>query len=71
MKAGSLIKMANQIADFFAAMPCREQAVQDMAAHIRRSWEARMLRDLLQHIEKNGDSDLSPLAREVFAKLEA
>ena len=66
MKSANLIKMANQIAAFFEAMPNREQAVKDVAAHIQRNWEPRMRTALLQHVGQHGDVELSPLVREAL-----
>lgn len=69
MKPAKLIKMANQIGAFFEAMPNREQAVKDIAAHIQRNWEPRMRTALLQHISNSGDADLSPTVREALQLL--
>jgi formate dehydrogenase subunit delta len=66
MNSAKLIKMANQIGAFFEAMPNREQAVKDIAAHIQRNWEPRMRTALLQHISSGGDDELSPLVREAL-----
>jgi formate dehydrogenase subunit delta len=66
MNPAKLIKMANQIGDFFEAMPNREQAVKDVAAHIQRSWEPRMRTALQQHIGQNGDAELSVIVREAL-----
>lgn len=66
MNSAKLIKMANQIGAFFEAMPNREQAVKDVAAHIQRNWEPRMRSALLQHIASSGDAELSPMVREAL-----
>jgi formate dehydrogenase subunit delta len=66
MKPAKLIKMANQIGAFFEAMPNREQAVKDIAAHIQRNWEPRMRGALLQHVSSGGDAELSQLVREAL-----
>lgn len=63
MNPSKLIKMANQIAAFFDAMPDREQAAKDVAAHIQRSWEPRMRSALLQYVDEHGDAELSPLVK--------
>ena len=65
MNAEKLIKMANQIGMFFSAMPDREQAVNDTAGHLRRSWEPRMRRELFQHIDDHGTHGLSDILQEV------
>ena len=66
MKPAKLIKMANQIGAFFEAMPNREQAVKDIAAHIQRNWEPRMRAALLQHVDTHGDAELSVMARDAL-----
>jgi formate dehydrogenase subunit delta len=66
MNPANLIKMANQIGAFFEAMPNREQAVKDIAAHIQKNWEPRMRSALLQHVGRSGDIELSPLVREAL-----
>ena len=63
--ADKLIKMANQIGDFFAAMPDREQAMTDIAGHLRRMWEPRMRRALYDHIDHYGTAGLSDIVRDV------
>jgi len=66
MTHANLIKMANQIGAFFEAMPNREQAVKDIAAHIQRNWDPRMRIALQQHISSNGGTELSPMVRDAF-----
>jgi formate dehydrogenase subunit delta len=64
--AEKLIKMANQIGMFFSAMPDRQQAIEDTAGHLRRSWEPRMRLALLAHIDEHGWNGLSDLLQEVI-----
>jgi formate dehydrogenase subunit delta len=66
MKPDKLIKMANQIGAFFDAMPDREQAAKDVAAHIQRNWEPRMRIALLQHVGQNGDAELCAIVRDAL-----
>jgi formate dehydrogenase subunit delta len=63
MDPANLTKMANQIGDFFEAMPDRDQAIRDVASHLQRFWEPRMSRALLDHVAKSGDAELRPLVR--------
>jgi formate dehydrogenase subunit delta len=63
MKPNNLIKMANQIGDFFAAMPDQDQAVKDVATHIKKFWEPSMRAYLLDHIKTSGDEGLKPIVR--------
>ncbi|HMA48451.1 MAG TPA: formate dehydrogenase subunit delta [Magnetospirillaceae bacterium] len=60
-----LIKMANQIGMFFSAMPDRQQAVNDTAGHLRRSWEPRMRRAFFAYIDEHGTHGLSDILIEV------
>ena len=66
MNPANLIKMANQIGAFFEAMPNREQAVKDIAAHIQKNWDPRMRTSLHNHISNCGDVELSPMVREAL-----
>jgi formate dehydrogenase subunit delta len=65
MNPQKLISMANQIGDFFGAMPDRVQAVADIAGHIRRTWDPRMRRELFAHIDAHGANGLSDILQEV------
>jgi formate dehydrogenase subunit delta len=66
MNPANLIRMANQIGAFFEAMPNREQAVKDIAAHILKNWEPRMRSSLHKHIIQCGDAELSPIVRDAL-----
>ena len=50
-----LVKMANQIGDFFEAEPDRQQALQDIATHIKRFWDPRMRKAIIDHLENGGE----------------
>ena len=47
MDAGKLVKMANQIADFFAAEPDAKVGVAGVVNHICKFWEPRMRKAIL------------------------
>ena len=51
MNIDNLIRMVNRIGMFFAAMPDREEAMRDLAQHVRRFWEPRMRTQLFAHID--------------------
>lgn len=55
MHIENLVKMANQIGSFFEAEPDREQAMRDIASHLRRFWEPRMRRAIIAHVEQGGE----------------
>ncbi|MBK9019957.1 MAG: formate dehydrogenase subunit delta [Sulfuritalea sp.] len=69
MKLEKLIAMANQIGAFFEAMPDREQAVADVANHLRRSWEPRMREQILASLGTADEAQLKPLVREALQRL--
>ena len=64
MDVNKLVQMANQIGSFYAGMPDRERALLDIANHIRRFWAPRMRKELLQHVDEQGDTDLVEIVRE-------
>ena len=68
MDVNNLIRMANQIGSFFESMPDREQAIQDIASHIRRFWDPRMRRALLEGLENKSEEALSDIVREALSK---
>lgn len=69
MNRVQLVRMANQIGAFFAAMPDRKQAAQDVASHIQRNWEPRMI-DALQRCAAAGeDGDMSAIVGEALSLL--
>ena len=45
-KIDKLARMANQIGDFYAAMP-ENEATKGAAAHLRRFWTPKMIRELV------------------------
>ena len=55
-----LVKMANQIADFFRLKP-EEQAIDGIADHIKKFWDPRMRTQMAAHLA-NGGEGLNPLA---------
>ncbi len=69
MKLEKLIAMANQIGAFFEAMPDREQAVADVASHLRRTWEPRMREQILASLGTADEKQLKPLVREALRRL--
>jgi formate dehydrogenase subunit delta len=61
MDAQKLIQMANQIGDFFDAMPDHEEALTGIANHLQRFWEPRMRRQLLASLDQGNAADLNPV----------
>lgn len=67
MDVNNLIKMANQIGTFFESMPDRQQALNDIANHIRRFWEPRMRKALLESLDHASAEDMSDIVREALS----
>ena len=62
MQPDKLVRMANQIATFFASQP-ESVRVAGVATHINKFWEPRMRRAFFEHVDKGGDG-LLPLVLE-------
>jgi formate dehydrogenase subunit delta len=69
MNLDKLIRMANQIGDFFEAMPDRDQAVRDVASHLQRTWEPRMRTQLLATLGGADEAKLNPVVRDAVRML--
>jgi formate dehydrogenase subunit delta len=68
MSPDKLIRMANQIADFFrSAEP--QDAPGEIAGHINAFWEPRMRAQLLDHVEAKGQGGLDPLVAIAIAQV--
>lgn len=67
MKADNLIEMANQIGMFFDSLPDRDEALTGIAEHIRKFWEPRMRRTLLNALD--GDAEEAGFTEIVLAAL--
>lgn len=51
MDTNHLVKMANQIGDFFDAWPDRAEAAGEIVNHLRKFWSPCMRSELLQHVD--------------------
>ena len=56
----TLVRMANQIADFFK-IQSETEAVAGTADHIRRFWDPRMRAKMTEHLAHGGEG-LNPIA---------
>ena len=68
MTTNDIVRMANQISDFFQAYP-HDEAVRETANHLRNFWDPRMRAQLFAHLSKGGEG-LSGLALEAARLLE-
>ena len=53
--------MANQIGEFFEAMPDREEALLSISVHLHNFWEPRMRSQLLGYVDAENGKDLKPI----------
>lgn len=70
MHADTLVRMVNDISDFFAPANPAPEAAAEVAGHIKRSWEPRMRRQIVE-IWQAGHADFSPVGRAAVALLAA
>lgn len=68
MSVEHLVRMANDISDFFGSEAQRSVAVDGVANHIRLYWEPRMRRQIHAHLEAGGEG-LGELARAAVRQL--
>jgi formate dehydrogenase subunit delta len=54
MEVDKLIRMANQIGDFFEANPDVEDAKQEIAGHLKKFWNSVMIKSLVAHVQQQG-----------------
>jgi formate dehydrogenase subunit delta len=71
MNMDLLIKMANEIGEFFSGASEPENAPRDVANHIRRYWEPRMRAQMLKYYEERQGAGLTELAKNAVGLLYA
>ncbi|MEY3289220.1 MAG: hypothetical protein RLZZ419_1462 [Pseudomonadota bacterium] len=69
MKIETLVKMANDIGNFFNAESNKEIAAEGISKHILRSWHPKMRREIIAYCKEDG-SALSELAKTAITKLD-
>ena len=69
MSPEKLVYMANQIGKFFAHRP-EEQAVADIADHLRKFWDPRMRQAILDYVGQGGEG-LAPSALKAVLSLKS
>jgi formate dehydrogenase subunit delta len=63
-----LVRMANQIAQFFQSQP-HDEAVAGIADHLRSFWTPKMRRQIADHVAAGG-AGLGPLTLEAVRNLQ-
>ena len=66
-KLDKLVRMANQIGDFYAAMPERE-ATEGAASHLRLYWTPKMIREIIAFSDQ-GHPGLNAIASRAVESL--
>ena len=67
MDIDNLVRMANRIGEFFAAMPDPHEAEAGIAGHLQRFWDPRMRREIVAHVVERGGAGLDSIVREAIA----
>lgn len=70
METENLVKMVNNIGEFFGAEPEKDIGVAGVVDHLKRFWESRMRNAIIQHY-LDGGAGLSDIARAAVARLTA
>jgi formate dehydrogenase subunit delta len=68
MDIENLVKMANDIGNFFTAEPDRAAAIDSVADHLRKFWDPRMRRAIIAHLQSGGVG-LGELSRAAVSRL--
>ena len=70
MKIERLVKMSNDIGNFFNSEPDKEIATEGIKNHLLRSWDPRMRKAIIAYCQEDG-SELSSLVKIAITKLAA
>jgi formate dehydrogenase subunit delta len=62
MNIDLLIKMANEIGEFFAGTGDQTEASKSVAAHLKRYWAPRMRAQIIKYYEERSGAGLSDIA---------
>jgi formate dehydrogenase subunit delta len=54
MTIDTLLRMANDIGDFFGADADRAEAARGVATHMKKFWDPRMREQIIAHYKKGG-----------------
>jgi len=68
MNIDHLVKMANEIGSFFVTANDEDTAAQLIADHLKRFWEPRMRRQIIEHLSRGGEG-LAPAVARAVGKL--
>jgi len=71
MNIDLLIKMTNEIGEFFAGTAEAPEAARAVANHLKRYWEPRMRAQMITYFERRNGAGLTELARSAVALMAA
>jgi formate dehydrogenase subunit delta len=66
-KIDKLVRMANQVGDFFAPMD-KDAATRGVATHLKRFWTPKMIGEIIGYLD-SGQAGLNPSAARAVAAL--
>ena len=69
MSIEHLVRMANDISDYFRSESDRGLAVAGVSDHMKKFWDPRMRRQILSHWHEHGGEGLSELAQAAVVRL--
>ena len=67
----TLVRMANDISNFFNADPDKEIAAEGMRNLLAKSWDVRMRKAIIAHLSEHNGEGLSPLAKTAISRITA
>ncbi|MDA0237920.1 MAG: formate dehydrogenase subunit delta [Proteobacteria bacterium] len=70
MNVSHLVKMVNDISNFFVSEEDKNEAITGVAGHMTRFWDPRMRREIIEYLVNDGGEGLSDLSREAILTLE-
>lgn len=68
MDGSNLVRMANRVADFFESLPDREEAIDEVAAHLHKFWDPRMRAQILSQLDSPDAEEMHALVREALQR---
>lgn len=57
----TLVKMANQIGDFFEVMRDRNKSMEEIVGHLKRTWDPRMRKAFMAHVQEHNGEGLNKI----------
>ena len=70
MNPSQLVKMVNDISNFFVSEEDENEAIAGVSGHIIRFWDPRMRKEIIEYLMNDGGEGLSTLSRAAIAVLE-